>query len=268
LSQVTSAINYDSSSETLRATVFTQTDPTPLGAGSPFEQAYAYARSNPLTYIDPSGLRATSAKECRAPNWRQTFKLYGKALNPFSGEFNECENRQAQAVYDVHSRFVPGGDSTTQAATTIAVNPITRPAIGPAVGGAVIVGAGVAAAIWAAVKIGDAVDELTRNRPDPKTTVWRSVDALELGAIEASMRYTPGPGSEGKFFYPTREQAHSLQQLGGWHGRTPLTVTSGEISSSKLSGVPLIPIAGEGPAWFIPNALLPAISGVAVWGPA
>ena len=36
---------------------FTQTDPAPLGAGHPFESAYAYGLNNPLVYTDPSGLR-------------------------------------------------------------------------------------------------------------------------------------------------------------------------------------------------------------------
>jgi hypothetical protein len=58
LSQVTSAINYDSSSETLRATVFTQTDPTPLGAGTAFESPYVYGRNGPLVFTDPSGKRS------------------------------------------------------------------------------------------------------------------------------------------------------------------------------------------------------------------
>jgi RHS repeat-associated protein len=36
---------------------FTQTDPMPLGAGSVYESAYAYAGNNPAVYVDPSGMR-------------------------------------------------------------------------------------------------------------------------------------------------------------------------------------------------------------------
>jgi hypothetical protein len=106
----------------------------PFGAGSVFESAYVYGMNNPLRYTDPSGLRAS---ECKAPDWKQTFKLYGKALNPFSGDFNACENRQAQAVYDVHSQFVPGSrNPQVLAATTIAVgNPEI---VGPAIAGVVV----------------------------------------------------------------------------------------------------------------------------------
>ena len=41
-------------------TVFTQTDPAPLGAGSPFESAYGYGGNSPALYSDPSGLRKQS----------------------------------------------------------------------------------------------------------------------------------------------------------------------------------------------------------------
>jgi hypothetical protein len=43
-----------------RATVFTQKDPQPLGAGSPFESAYAYTGNQPTVMTDPSGLRSES----------------------------------------------------------------------------------------------------------------------------------------------------------------------------------------------------------------
>ena len=143
---------------------FTQTapNPMPMGAGSAFESSYVYGGNNPLRFTDPSGLRAT---ECKAPGWRQTFKLYGKALNPFSGNFNACENRQAQAVVGVHEQYIPGGAATTSAATTIAVGASGNPITGPAVGGAVVVGVGVAAVIAAAVKVGDAIDNLTKPKP-------------------------------------------------------------------------------------------------------
>jgi RHS repeat-associated protein len=51
---------------------FTQTDPMPYGAGSPFEGAYIYARNNPLLMNDPTGERATQAQ---ASNVRVCFAL-------------------------------------------------------------------------------------------------------------------------------------------------------------------------------------------------
>ena len=171
----------------------------------------------------------------------------------------------------VHEQYLPGGAATTSAATTIAVGAGENPITGPAVGGAVVVGVGVIAVIAAAVKVGDLVEKLTKTKPKqtkPRTTVWRSVDAVDLGSIEATRQYLPGPGAVGKYFYPTAEQAHAIQTLGGWHGTMPLTVTSGQIPTEALSRVPLVNIGGEGPAWFIPDWLLPAISSVQVWGPA
>lgn len=41
---------------TLSRDRFTQTDPMPMGAGTAFESSYAYVGSNPLVYVDPSGL--------------------------------------------------------------------------------------------------------------------------------------------------------------------------------------------------------------------
>jgi hypothetical protein len=45
--------------------VFTLTDPMPYGPGTPFENAYAYARNNPQLMNDPTGLRATRAGSVR-----------------------------------------------------------------------------------------------------------------------------------------------------------------------------------------------------------
>lgn len=138
----------------------TQTDPTPRGAGSAYEGSYVYGRNSPMRYTDPSGLRAT---ECKAPDWKQTFKLFGQALNPFGGDFNACQNRQAQTSYNVISGYVPGSrNPQVLAATTIAVgNPVTAPAIGPAVG----VTAGVGLTIAAVVTAADVVEDLTKPRP-------------------------------------------------------------------------------------------------------
>ena len=52
-----SGVNYDRSSKSLRATVFTQTDPLDRAAGSAWMSAYSYGANNPLVYIDPTGRR-------------------------------------------------------------------------------------------------------------------------------------------------------------------------------------------------------------------
>jgi hypothetical protein len=141
LSQVTSAINYDSSSETLRATVFTQTDPTPNGAGHPFESAYAYAGNNPAVYVDPSGLRKT----CKAPGVATTFKLFGKALVdklPFvSSNFSECQARQGGAIAGVYEEdVVPVAKVVAVGAATVVTGGLAGTAVVGAGGGLVLAG--------------------------------------------------------------------------------------------------------------------------------
>ncbi len=46
---------YYRSSESLRSTVFTQTDPLPIGAGTAFESSYVFVGNNPFVYVDPAG---------------------------------------------------------------------------------------------------------------------------------------------------------------------------------------------------------------------
>lgn len=58
--QVTSGANYDRGPKQWWVTVFTQTDPMPMGAGTAFESAYVYGLNNPLRFVDPSGLRGQS----------------------------------------------------------------------------------------------------------------------------------------------------------------------------------------------------------------
>ena len=68
--QDTSGVDYDCSSKLWWATVFTQTDPAPLGAGTAFESAYVYGLNNPVMYTDPSGLRGSMPGQLaqRSPN--------------------------------------------------------------------------------------------------------------------------------------------------------------------------------------------------------
>ena len=73
--QLTSGGNYDRGTESLRATVFTQTDPMPYGVGHPYESSYVYGFNNPNVFVDPSGLRGQVAgglpSECFGMEARQ-----------------------------------------------------------------------------------------------------------------------------------------------------------------------------------------------------
>jgi hypothetical protein len=55
--QVMSGGNYDRNTKSLRATVFTQTDPLEADVGSAYPSAYVYGNNNPTMYVDPSGKR-------------------------------------------------------------------------------------------------------------------------------------------------------------------------------------------------------------------
>ncbi len=61
---------------------FTQTDPLPMGAGSPFESPYVYGMNNPLVFTDPSGLRATVG----APNRLALTSNPIASANPCAGK--------------------------------------------------------------------------------------------------------------------------------------------------------------------------------------
>jgi len=67
----------------------------------------------------------------------------------------------------------------------------------------------------------------------------------------------------GKYFYPTQEQAANLAAKYSKMGLGEHTVTSGRISTDVLrrSAEPISP-AGEGPAYFIRNDVLPQITNV------
>jgi hypothetical protein len=63
-------MNVDVGSATSRCFSFTQTDPWPRGAGSVYEQSYAYGNNSPVVFVDPTGRRAS-----------------GPALDPFCRQF-------------------------------------------------------------------------------------------------------------------------------------------------------------------------------------
>jgi hypothetical protein len=99
-----------------------------------------------------------------------------------------------------------------------------------------------------------------------KTEIWRAVEPDELADLIGSGKYRPGPGNEGKYFFPTKAQAKNLADniLPG----RKFCITSGCIDSSVLAKIDKIYPAGEGQAWFIPNELLPYIDNIVIHGPA
>ena len=71
---------------------FTQTDPMPLGAGSPFESAYVYVGNNPVVYVDPGGLRRARGGEGLGNPIR--------AFNPVSGDAFGAEKKKKKTKWD------------------------------------------------------------------------------------------------------------------------------------------------------------------------
>jgi hypothetical protein len=90
--------------------------------------------------------------------------------------------------------------------------------------------------------------------------IWRAIEPDELKDLLGSGQYRPGPGNEGKYFFPTKAQAEVLAKeiLPG----RQFCITSGCIDSSVLGKIEKIYPAGEGQAWFIPNDLLPFIKNI------
>ncbi|HEX8001272.1 MAG TPA: RHS repeat-associated core domain-containing protein [Mycobacteriales bacterium] len=100
------------------------------------------------------------------------------------------------------------------------------------------------------------------------TRLYRAVERGELQDIESTGQYRLGPGNEGKYFFPTRAQAEnfakmmSKSRLGG-----PFCITSGCTDTRLLSQYERLNIAGEGPAWYLPEEMLPYITDIQILGP-
>ena len=97
--------------------------------------------------------------------------------------------------------------------------------------------------------------------------LYRAVEPDELADIVGTGAYRTVPGLEGKYFFPTQGQADDFAALmtkadiGG-----PYCTTSGCIPSNVLSQIEAIPIAGEGPAYFIPEEFLSLIDDIVIHG--
>jgi hypothetical protein len=95
-----------------------------------------------------------------------------------------------------------------------------------------------------------------------RTQLFRSVEPGELADLVGSGQFRTIAGQEGKYFFPTQQQAAAFDDIISGQA----AVTSGRIDSSLLSGVEQITISGEGAAWFIPEELLPYIDDIVIHG--
>ena len=109
---------------------------------------------------------------------------------------------------------------------------------------------------------GAAIEEL--GAEDVGTTLFRAVEPGELSDIEASGVYRVPEGmAEGKYFYPTEEQAANFARMNP--GRE-YTLTHSQFPSGVLKGSWYGTIGGEGPAYFIPSEYFPR-GPVSIGGP-
>ena len=95
-----------------------------------------------------------------------------------------------------------------------------------------------------------------------RTQLFRSVEPGELADLVGSGQFRTIAGQEGKYFFPTQQQAAAFDDIISGQA----AVTSGRINLSLLSGVEQITISGEGSAWFIPEELLPYIDDIVIHG--
>lgn len=85
-----------------------------------------------------------------------------------------------------------------------------------------------------------------------ETTLYRAVTRDELQEIIATGTYTLPPHAEGKYFYPTREQAQAFVAR-GWAD----VVTSATFHSELLAEAEVDTAAGEGQYLYLPQSLFP-----------
>lgn len=102
-------------------------------------------------------------------------------------------------------------------------------------------------------------------RAGQTTTIYRTVGEAERLSINAATRYTPPIGGvEGKYFYPSLEQARSMAQA-NYASQGAQTLTSVQVSRSFLQTVTPIAPLGEGPAFFLNSGQVSQLGSPAVW---
>jgi RHS repeat-associated protein len=175
---------------------------------------YAYTNNDPLNNLDPYGL------------WADTVRSYAGAAVSFAAAHPYV------AAAAVGTEIALGGPE----------NPAADLAAGAEIATAVSAEAATVAATTGAV--------------EAATTLYRAVEPGELADIQASggMYRVPAGIGNGKYFYPTQEQAANFANLNP--GRS-YTITSTQFLNSILSQSWSGAIAGEGPAYFIPGEHFP-----------
>jgi hypothetical protein len=115
-------------------------------------------------------------------------------------------------------------------------------------------------------KLANAVEEESTAQ-EAARQIFRIVGPEEAADIAKTGVYRTVFGLEGKYFFPTEEQALKLNGMfmkAGMGG--PYTLTSGVVAQSVLDAADPVSAAGEGAAYWITSEMLPSITNVTIHG--
>lgn len=229
-----------------RSGQFTRVDP----AVDDTRQAYTYADNRPLLLVDPTGLciGLDNTPQDRPCNYRD---FYVNGLGPSIGQQAEI----AYAGFSAGSTFGIGLLTNNDVAC-YGSNPMfwAEYGLGVTVSAAAILATG-----------GKSVEFQIGARAPELQAKYRVVGSEELASIEAGGSYSLIPGLEGKYFFPTLEQATSL--AGHFAKLGQQTITSGTVARSLIPLNDIIAPAGEGVAFFLRGEqLISEITNVAIHG--
>nr|SBP01251.1 hypothetical protein BN4615_P10767 [Nonomuraea gerenzanensis] len=86
--------------------------------------------------------------------------------------------------------------------------------------------------------------------------LWRAVTEAEMKSLEEKGGYAVIEGLEGKYFFPSREQAENFKRLAEERGWGTYVITQAEIDARYLAKAESVAAAGEGPAYFLRSGLV------------
>lgn len=246
------------------AGIFLTTDPA---AATTTSGTYTYGSSNPLRYIDITGLFSWNEA---LGNIQQVSGIVSDvagviaiaaAVTGVGAPIAAMAGGIALAAGAIHA-----GTKAIQAYNTCnsgkgscgdAVADVLLSTAAVVPGGRLIKGA--ASGAKAMSRVARAGDELV--------DVWRVVGSDEAAQIARSGTYRVQPGGMGKYFFPTQGQAENLGQGYIKIGQGQQTLTHGQAPRSVIDRAEPVHAASEGPAWFVRTADIPSICNVICIGP-
>jgi RHS repeat-associated protein len=257
---------------------FNRVDPVYAGLFEPQRwNRYAYVGNNPAGFIDPSGLVEESMVEVPCPAgiqgpcfdggtvkpdnswliWILTFGGWG--IGGGSGSSASGDDGAGSSGGWGSSFLTTVGDIVSFTTVTTGSSTPGEDEIVPTPRLATLGRAGTAAAFTAAIII-------TKRLPTAgSVTLFRTVSAGEMASIRNLGRYAASGSVEGKYFYPTVEQARAFARASYEAGYGPQTLTSVNVPETMLQGATSLRLPGEGTAFFFEATQLPQLGNPTVW---